>query len=78
MTLGANLGGTFANVESALILRLILAFEMKEATGCNSRKPNIDILGFSDVHDSLVARPRKFDCHYAARDTEWLERIMSK
>jgi len=49
---------------------------MKEASGQDSRRPNIDILGFSDVHNSLVARPRKFDSHYTARDAEWLEKIM--
>jgi phenylacetate 2-hydroxylase len=64
--------------KSALILRLILAFEMEEATEPGARKPNVDMLGFSDVHNSLVARPRKFDCHYTARDAEWLESIMSK
>jgi len=76
--LAENSNGRLLTWKSALILRLILAFEMKEATGPSSRKPNIDILGFSDVHNSLVARPRKFDCHYIAREAEWLERIMSK
>jgi phenylacetate 2-hydroxylase len=51
---------------------------MEEATEPGARKPNVDMLGFSDVHNSLVARPRKFDCHYTARDAEWLESIMSK
>jgi phenylacetate 2-hydroxylase len=64
--------------KSAFILRLILAFEMEEATEPGARKPNVDMLGFSDVHNSLVARPRKFDCHYTARDAELLKRIMSK
>ena len=54
-------------------MRLILAFDMAEATGPGARKPNTDMLGFSDVYNSLVAMPRKFDCHYTARDAKWLE-----
>jgi phenylacetate 2-hydroxylase len=70
--------GKMLILNSALILRLILAFEMEEASGPDARKPNIDILNFSDVHNSLVARPRMFDCHYTARDPNWLAAIMSK
>lgn len=65
-------------LSSSLILRLILAFKMEEATSPGSRRPNTDILDFSDVHNSLVARPRKFDCHYTARDEQWLQSIISK
>jgi phenylacetate 2-hydroxylase len=65
-------------LESALLVRLILAFEMEGTTGPGARRPNIDILDLSDVHNSLVARPRKFDCFYTARDPEWLESKMSK
>jgi phenylacetate 2-hydroxylase len=56
-----------------MIVRLILAFEMDEATGAGARKPNVDILNFSDVHNSLVALPQTFDCCYTARDAKWLE-----
>lgn len=55
------------------MVRLILAFEMDEATEPGARKPNIDMLRFSNVHDSLVAAPQKFDCCYKARDPKWLE-----
>lgn len=65
---------SFANPRySAMIIRLVLAFEMEEASGPGMRKPNIDMLHFSDVHNSLVAMPKKFDCHYNARDSKWLE-----
>lgn len=65
-------------LKSALLVRLILAFEMEEATGAGARRPNIDIVDFSDVHNSLAALPRKFDCFYTARDPAWLESKMSK
>jgi hypothetical protein len=54
-------------------MRLILAFEMEEASGSGVRKLNVDILDFSDVHSSLVALPRRFDCCYTARDALWLQ-----
>ncbi|RDW82785.1 hypothetical protein BP6252_03897 [Coleophoma cylindrospora] len=57
----------------SMLVRMILAFEMREAEGSGVRKPNIDMLDFSDVHNSLVALPRKFDCCYTARDPKWLE-----
>ncbi|TVY44838.1 Phenylacetate 2-hydroxylase [Lachnellula subtilissima] len=56
----------------ALLTRLILAFEMKESDDPSARKPNIDVLDFSDVHTSLVAIPRPFDCSFVPRDLEWL------
>lgn len=62
---------------SALLVRLVLAFDMEEATGPSARRPNTDMLDFSDVYNSLVACPRKFDCHYIARDAKWLETKMS-
>jgi hypothetical protein len=43
--------------ESALIMGLILVFEMEEASGPGVRKPNTDMLDFSNVHYSLVAYP---------------------
>lgn len=55
-----------------MIVRLIIAFEMDEGTDPGARKPNLDILNFSDVRDSLVAMPRTYDCCYTARDPEWL------
>lgn len=60
---------------TALLTRLILAFEMKEAEG--ARKPNIDPIHFSDVVDELVAHPRFFDCSFVARDESWLRNITS-
>lgn len=56
-----------------MIVRLILAFDMHESTVPHARKPNFDMLDFSDVRDSLVALPTKYDCHYTARDPEWLK-----
>lgn len=56
-----------------MIIRLVLAFEMEEGSEEGTRKPNIDMLNFSDVHNSLVAMPKKFDCHFTARDDKWLE-----
>lgn len=56
-----------------MLVRLILAFEMDESNEPGARKPNVDMLDFSGVHDSLVAAPRQFDCCYTARDPEWLK-----
>jgi phenylacetate 2-hydroxylase len=56
-----------------MILRLILAFEMDESKEPGARKPNIDMLDFSDVRDSLVAAPKRFECCFKARDKTWLE-----
>lgn len=64
---------TNASLLSAMILRLILSLKIDESTEPGSRKPNIDMLDFSDVRNSLVALPRKFDCIYTARDSKWLE-----
>lgn len=58
---------------TALLTRLILAFEMKQTDGI--KRPNIDPIGFSDVLDQLVAHPRFFDCHFMARDEAWLQKI---
>lgn len=55
-----------------MIIRLVLAFEMDESTEPGARKPSNDMLDFSDVRNSLVALPRKYDCCYTARDPEWL------
>ncbi|KAK5111252.1 hypothetical protein LTR62_005280 [Meristemomyces frigidus] len=60
------------NPTSAMLVRLILAFEMRESEEAHARKPNLDMVDFSDVRDSLVAMPRYFDCHYIARDPQWL------
>ena len=57
--------------QCALIMRLILAFEMDEANGPRVREPDIDILGFSDVRNSLVSLPRRFDCYYTPLDPVW-------
>lgn len=55
-----------------MIVRLVLAFKMSESREPGARRPNIDMLDFSDVRGSLVALPRRFDCCYTARDPEWL------
>ncbi|KAH8645915.1 cytochrome P450 [Tricladium varicosporioides] len=57
----------------ALLIKMVLAFEMDEATDPGARRPNIDILDFSDVKNQLVALPRSFDCKFTARDQAWLE-----
>lgn len=56
-----------------MIVRLVLAFEMDSSSEPGMRKPNIDMLDFSDVRNSLVALPRRFDCCFTARDAKWLE-----
>lgn len=62
----------------ALLIRLILAFEMKEAEGPGMKVPNIDPIHFSDVYDQLVAHPRFYDCSFKARDEAWLESVMKE
>lgn len=60
---------------SALIVRLTLAFEMKEVEG--TRKPNIDdMINFSDAYTGVVAQPRTFDCSFKARDEVWLKGVV--
>jgi phenylacetate 2-hydroxylase len=61
----------------ALFVRMILAFDMKPASGPDARQPNVDWLEFSDIHESLVAVPRAFDGSFVARDEEWLKMITS-
>lgn len=56
-------------IMSALLVRLILAFDMKEVT---LKKPNIDMLKFSDIHNQLVAQPQLYDAAFKARDESWL------
>lgn len=58
-----------------MLTRLILAFKMKES---DTRKPNIDMIHFSDVYGSIVAQPRAFDCCFTPRDSEWLQRVTSE
>ncbi|RDW75297.1 cytochrome P450-2 [Coleophoma cylindrospora] len=58
-------------IMSALLIRLILAFQMTE-TQISKRKPSVDILRFSDVHSSLLCVPKEYDCHFVARDQNWL------
>lgn len=59
---------------TAILTRLILAFEMKETDG--EKKPSIDAIHFSDVYDELVAHPKFFDCSFVARDSAWLNEIV--
>lgn len=58
-----------------MLTRLILAFKMKES---DTRKPNIDMIHFSDIYESIVAQPRAFDCCFFPRDSEWLQRVTSE
>ncbi|KAF2494124.1 cytochrome P450 [Lophium mytilinum] len=62
----------------ALVMRLLLAFEIKEIDGPGVRRPNIDPIHFSDVYNQLVAHPRFFDSCFVARDPAWLEIITSE
>lgn len=65
-------------IYSALLARLVLAFEMAEGTAPGAKKTNIDILDFSDVKSQLVARPKNFDCCFTARDQIWLEKTLAE
>jgi cytochrome P450 len=56
-------------IMSAMLTRLILAFEIKQVEG--TRLPNIDMIDFSDAY-GLVALPRAYDCSFVARDETWL------
>jgi phenylacetate 2-hydroxylase len=68
--------GITNRIMNALLVRLILAFEMKEPEGEGARKPHISWQDWSDVYDSLVTIPRTFDCTFIARDEQWLEQIL--
>ncbi|QDS76443.1 hypothetical protein FKW77_004518 [Venturia effusa] len=59
---------------TAILTRLILAFDMKETDG--EKKPSIGAIDFSDVFDELVAHPKFFDCNFVARDEVWLKEIV--
>ncbi|RDW58494.1 hypothetical protein BP5796_12424 [Coleophoma crateriformis] len=58
----------------AVLLRLILAFEMKQVKG--TRLPSTDMIDFSDAY-GLVAMPRSYDCSFVARDELWLNKVCS-
>lgn len=62
----------------AVLTRLILAFEFDEPKEGTGRRPNIDPIEFSDVHNELVAHPSFYDTQFKARDEEWLKRIVSQ
>ncbi|RDW85998.1 hypothetical protein BP5796_04323 [Coleophoma crateriformis] len=57
-------------IMSAMLIRLILAFQMKQVEG--TRLPSIDMIDFSDAY-GLVALPRAYDCSFVARDETWLK-----
>ncbi|KAF2703726.1 cytochrome P450 [Pleomassaria siparia CBS 279.74] len=61
----------------ALVTRLILAFDMK-ASKEPGRRPNNDAIKFSHVVDELVAHPNFYDCHFKARDADWLQRVVTE
>lgn len=61
----------------ALLTRLILAFEMVEST-TPGRRPNVDAVDFSDVHDELVAHLRFYNAHFQARDETLLKRVLAE
>ena len=54
-----------------LLVRTVLAFDLKETTGPGARKPNLNMRDFSDYY-GLVNVPRSWDCVLTARDPEWL------
>jgi phenylacetate 2-hydroxylase len=62
----------------AILIRTILSFELKEPEEGEGRKPNIDPIEFSDVHNELVAHPRFYDAKYTARDPAWLKKTMAQ
>ena len=47
----------------ALLVRLVLAFEVREPEGREGRKPNVDPVGFSDVYDQV--------CCYLSFSSHW-------
>lgn len=61
----------------AIVIRLILAFEMK-ASKEPGRQPVNDAIKFSHVVDELVAHPRFYDCHFKARNPAWLDKIAAE
>jgi phenylacetate 2-hydroxylase len=63
---------------SALLIRILLAFEIEQVSGSDLRQPNIDPICFSNIHDQLVASPQLYDCRLVARDLKWLEEVISK
>lgn len=64
-------------ITNALLVRLLLAFELKQANSPSVRNPSLDWRDWSDMHDSLVTCPRQFACHFVARDEEWLESVLA-
>jgi phenylacetate 2-hydroxylase len=54
-----------------LLVRTILAFELKEAPGHEDRKPHLNMRDFSNYY-GLVNIPRGWDCLLVARDPDWL------
>ncbi|KAI1868734.1 uncharacterized protein JN550_006309 [Neoarthrinium moseri] len=63
---------------SAILTRMILAFDFTEPEEGDARKPSIDPIDFSDVYNQLVAHPRFYDAKFTARDKRWLEHICSE
>lgn len=57
-------------IMSAMLVKLILAFNMKQAEG--TRLPSTGMLDFSDSC-GLVSLPRTYDCTFTARDETWLK-----
>ncbi|KAI1624204.1 cytochrome P450 [Exophiala viscosa] len=63
-------------ITNALLVRLLLAFEMRQAQDGTAPKPSLDWKDWSDMHDSLVTIPRSFGCYFVARDPRWLNSIL--
>lgn len=59
----------------ALLVRLVLAFEMEQTSDSNKR-PNLDPIHFSDVYHELVAHPKFYNCQFKVRDAVWLEKTL--
>jgi phenylacetate 2-hydroxylase len=63
-------------ITNALLVRLLLAFEIRPAQDGTAPKPSLDWRNWSDMHDSLVTIPRSFGCYFVARDENWLNSIL--
>ncbi|EME82781.1 uncharacterized protein MYCFIDRAFT_211155 [Pseudocercospora fijiensis CIRAD86] len=60
----------------AILTRLILAFRFREPVDGMGRTPDLHPINFSDVSDrTQEAHPKFFDCHFVARDPEWLASV---
>ncbi|KAF7195888.1 Phenylacetate 2-hydroxylase, partial [Pseudocercospora fuligena] len=59
----------------AILMRLILAFRFHEPIDGMGRKPDVHPINFSDSYQQVVSHPKFFDCHFVARDPDWLASV---